>query len=343
MAAKARWLLCGFVLMFHSYLSLAAPIIAASLLSVGTTMSKVNRSDAVGVVPSVVPKDISSFICQFVHPMVDQYRSHAQTYLTGEVRDLDVQRRVAAGNLSEEEGQKMPWLRTLGEPAQRVVNRMRNARRCAVVSNSGVLLHHKHGASIDSPETDLVFRFNDALIGGELKDHVGERDDVRILNLKLSGFGGPDKKFDHYMSPNTTSEFPVFVPRRAAALKDPARVADKMLRGTFGNMDGPGRAQTTGLQGVVLAMSLCDQVWAYGFPDTPNSVDAPFHYFGEMKQGSASANPEPVHAKVAHLEKRLYSMMAINSDVNASDVAVIPGFRSLQCEDATVTGQSHDL
>mmetsp|Transcript_17070 Transcript_17070/g.39846 ORF Transcript_17070/g.39846 Transcript_17070/m.39846 type:complete len:345 (-) Transcript_17070:49-1083(-) len=344
MAAKARWLLLGLAFASCSCLSSAAPVSATSLLSVAASMRKANLSDSVGIVPSTVPHNVSAFICQFLHRTAHELRTHAATYLTGEVRDLDTARQKSSNNISAEEAELMPWQRRMGELAERTMDRIRNARRCAVVSNSGVLLHHKHGASIDAPETDLVFRFNDAQIGGELTDHVGSRDDIRILNFMLSGFGGPDKKFDHYVSPNTSTEFPVFVPRRAAVLKDPLKVAETMMRGTFGDMDGPGRAQTTGLQGVLLAMSLCEQVFAYGFPDTENSAHAPFHYFGKMQHGSANVNPEQVHAKVAHLEKRLYTMMAINSDVNASDVAVIPGFRTLQCgEVETVTGQSHDL
>eukprot|EP00971_Amphidinium_carterae_P135067 2676869-Amphidinium_carterae.1 len=56
--------------------------------------------------------------------------------------------------------------------------------RCAVVSNSGVLLNHKHGAEIDA--ADLVIRYNDAVIGGDLQEYVGTKDDIRILNAAFN-------------------------------------------------------------------------------------------------------------------------------------------------------------
>eukprot|EP00971_Amphidinium_carterae_P241861 4802298-Amphidinium_carterae.1 len=47
---------------------------------------------------------------------------------------------------------------------------------------------------------------------------------------------------------------------------------------------------TSGFLGVVLAMTLCDEVRAYGFADTPGSANSPFHYYGDQKKGKANQN-----------------------------------------------------
>mmetsp|Transcript_23604 Transcript_23604/g.54971 ORF Transcript_23604/g.54971 Transcript_23604/m.54971 type:complete len:333 (-) Transcript_23604:32-1030(-) len=310
-------------------LAQSSPLAAAgtSLLSVGSSSS---RTDAIGDIPTEVPDTVLDLLCPYA-PEEEALRKTAFTHLLGAVRDADNQTMHG---------------RPPTAAAEDVSSRIRNARSCAVVSNSGVLLQHQHGDSIDDEKHDLVFRFNDAPIGGDLRRYVGAREDVRILNFKLSVWGGLSKVVDappkeSYISPNTTTKFPIIVSRRDRVLRDPEKVGKRMLKDIFGH-DGSG-AQTTGLEGLLLCMIVCDQVWAYGFPHTANSVEAPFHYFGELKTGSASENPVAVHAKVASFEKRLFGMLSINAGMNASDVAVIPGFRSLRCPEQTVTGQSHDL
>mmetsp|Transcript_42830 Transcript_42830/g.98197 ORF Transcript_42830/g.98197 Transcript_42830/m.98197 type:complete len:372 (+) Transcript_42830:99-1214(+) len=217
-------------------------------------------------------------------------------------------------------------------------------KTCAVVSNSGVLLNHTHGKDIDA--ADLVFRFNDAEVGGALAEHVGERDDVRILNGNF--------------------QYGLFWPRAAMALNNRTfyimqRLDPSNDDGTYEALDEkfrerpwlhvvPGRNEakelsmealvtafgagarnpTTGFQGGITALGVCDEVLAFGFPETPNSPAAPFHYFGDLKQGSASQNE--VHA-TAKREKLFWRGIAANSDVDSTDIAAVPGFRKLQCEE----------
>mmetsp|Transcript_80 Transcript_80/g.112 ORF Transcript_80/g.112 Transcript_80/m.112 type:complete len:355 (-) Transcript_80:33-1097(-) len=286
------------------------------LLSVGSAVTKtregLEEAAAVGLTGGSAPP--KSPLCGFVTDQ-ERLRKDTSVFLLGGV--------PFQANYDEEE---LP----------RVKERLKSAKTCAVVSNSGVLLAHKHGAAIDA--ADVVFRFNDAQIGGELVDVVGARDDIRILNHKVSGGvwmelleqnATRSKKFEH-SSPNTTTKMPVYIKKLDRVLRDPRRLADKMARSFFGT--SLGKAGTTGLTGVVLAMFLCDEVKAYGFAATPTADKTPFHYFGDLEVGIASRNPDPAHAKTFNTEKRFFQHVALNDDVNATDVVVIPGFPSLKCD-----------
>eukprot|EP00971_Amphidinium_carterae_P004667 93386-Amphidinium_carterae.1 len=52
------------------------------------------------------------------------------------------------------------------------------------VSSSDALLDHAYGSEIDDAE--LVIRLNDAPLGGEHAEHVGEHEHIRLVN---GGFG----------------------------------------------------------------------------------------------------------------------------------------------------------
>jgi len=216
-------------------------------------------------------------------------------------------------------------------------------KTCALVSNSGVLLSHTHGADIDA--ADLVFRFNDAEVGGENTQFVGARDDIRILN------GNFNYNMFWPKPPIQLNNHTVYVLQRIYAdeetslwasidknikdrpwlrvltgSKQVEDVAHDALVAAYGNV---AKKLTTGFMGAFLALSICDEVRAYGFAETPNSPSAPFHYFGELKKGSASQND--VHV-TASREKLFWRGVATNLDVDTTDVAVVPGYRRLQCD-----------
>mmetsp|Transcript_24530 Transcript_24530/g.56539 ORF Transcript_24530/g.56539 Transcript_24530/m.56539 type:complete len:614 (-) Transcript_24530:55-1896(-) len=214
-----------------------------------------------------------------------------------------------------------------------------NASRCAVVSSSGSMLSHHYGAEIDA--TDLVFRFNDAPIGGDLADQVGSREDVRILN-RLNGekFMANDSKrmaqgvvyvLSRHSPDEAQSRWNIngderFVfNRRGINGKSPEEAATLMMWLEFREqavVDNP----TTGMMGMMLAMTLCDEVRAYGFPVTTGNAKAPFHYYGLQKFLRADRNFEH---EVAGFEKELWRRVATNSDVDEADVSVVPGFKRL--------------
>mmetsp|Transcript_46429 Transcript_46429/g.110631 ORF Transcript_46429/g.110631 Transcript_46429/m.110631 type:complete len:597 (+) Transcript_46429:111-1901(+) len=210
-----------------------------------------------------------------------------------------------------------------------------HARSCAVVSSSGTILKHHYGADIDSAE--LVFRFNDAEIGGEFEKYAGSRVDVRIMN-RMNGN-------QIWIRNATTAPGVTYVLSRHTAIEE-----DSLLNATerAGMLLGTGKAEkvamdmlhkafaksingnpTTGFIGMLLAMSVCDEVRAYGFPMTPGAKDAPFHYYGWYNVGRSDRNFD--HGEVAAFEKNFWHNLAVNSNVDESDVAILPGFSQLNC------------
>mmetsp|Transcript_22587 Transcript_22587/g.41597 ORF Transcript_22587/g.41597 Transcript_22587/m.41597 type:complete len:317 (+) Transcript_22587:114-1064(+) len=227
--------------------------------------------------------------------------------------------------------------------------RIQTAKKCAVVSSSGVHLKHSYGPTIDA--ADLILRFNDAPVGGRWQEYVGSRDDVRIMNRK---------SFESMLKRIPPSEAEVIYLLNRHQKGDP--VTEVMVDGyskhypflhfSFSNetlLMSTGRnlllelypdfrkrlssrdLPTTGFYGVMLMMTICDEVHAFGFPETAGGLESPFHYYGPLAAGSANTNEESVHSLFAPHEKLLYADMALNADVNETDVAVLPGFQSLQC------------
>mmetsp|Transcript_39532 Transcript_39532/g.93012 ORF Transcript_39532/g.93012 Transcript_39532/m.93012 type:complete len:334 (+) Transcript_39532:70-1071(+) len=217
---------------------------------------------------------------------------------------------------------------------------------CALVSSSGVLLNHRHGAEIDS--ADWVIRFNDAEVGGALREYVGERDDMRILN------GNMDRQIFLENPPLQLNNRTLYVLQRVYPFSDKEHwqylqqhiasrpdlhfvvgnnqveeVAKSVLGEAFSGNVGASKL-TTGWIGGMLALSLCEEVRAYGFPETSDSAAAPHHYYGSMVNGSASENF--IHYSAAG-EKLLWRALATNDDVDSTAVAVVPGFHNLACED----------
>mmetsp|Transcript_17378 Transcript_17378/g.40541 ORF Transcript_17378/g.40541 Transcript_17378/m.40541 type:complete len:340 (-) Transcript_17378:36-1055(-) len=223
---------------------------------------------------------------------------------------------------------------------------------CAVVSNSGALLKHKHGAEIDA--ADVVFRFTDGPSGGEFEEIVGARDDFRFVSygvmeslmrqvyesgtplnssavyvLQLSFLQPFQEDFFKTMLRQLVGDqrmHPDIHMMMAGAASH--HFAQQLMAGFYG--EAGWRKLTTGFLSVLITMAVCDEVRAYGFPETPASKDAPFHYFGPLKTGSASQNA--IHEGTASEEKQLWRAISLNDDVDDTDVAVLPGWNSLRCE-----------
>jgi len=238
------------------------------------------------------------------------------------------------------------------------------AKSCAVVSNSGVLLNHTYGHNID--DADLVFRFNDGEVGPSLDEFVGRKDDVRILNnkkgevLKLPRLGkrlpgspqalyvlarlhevplnlmrlernASDNSFVTKVLADTQSAHPeaYFV----AGNPTVQAVGNAAMHSVFGSSGSKAgfkteRYLTTGFYGMLLAMGICDEVQAYGFVHSDWSSNAPYHYYGKLKDGSADNTQSH---KTYDEEKQLWQQVARNRDSAHSDVTVLPGFRLLDC------------
>jgi len=210
------------------------------------------------------------------------------------------------------------------------------AGRCAVVSNSGVMLNYHYGPEID--ESDLVFRFNDADLSDEFAPFVGTRDDIRIVNGE---FGIRVQQGLMKVKPGTEYVLLRALPKQLEqALEAHGQHSEAHVvlgspklglsaLGLLNRMYGVDRGMmTSGFLGVGLAMTLCDEVKAYGFAETPGTHTAPFHYYGEQRTGTADRN---IHHKLAVKEKEFWKQVAMNDDVDTTDVTLLPGTRTLNC------------
>mmetsp|Transcript_10511 Transcript_10511/g.23880 ORF Transcript_10511/g.23880 Transcript_10511/m.23880 type:complete len:339 (-) Transcript_10511:47-1063(-) len=314
----------------------------ACLLSVASALDKIawseeatapqqrqsaNESDAVSEPTEEVPERLKEMLCPFAAEQLGM-KEDAINMLVSTLPDLK--------NASRR---------------SQLSARFHAAKTCAVVSNSGVLLRHHYGSEIDA--SDMVLRFNDAEIGGALQSFVGSRDDVRMLNHQsvqpLLGKRLPLENATVYLlNRHRASDWLSTVMVKGIARHNPllhlafgndtilTTTARRLIVQQYGTTIHDKERLSTGVltsgyQGVFLAMTLCDEVRAYGFPNTPMSGQSPFHYYGALQKGNASVNEEPVHRGIADHEKQLYRRLAMNSDIDATDVAIIPGFSSLRC------------
>mmetsp|Transcript_60800 Transcript_60800/g.144878 ORF Transcript_60800/g.144878 Transcript_60800/m.144878 type:complete len:348 (-) Transcript_60800:97-1140(-) len=225
-----------------------------------------------------------------------------------------------------------------------------SAGSCAVVSSSGVLLNHSHGAEIDA--ADVVIRFNDAEVTADLAQFVGTREDIRILNDEDADYMLRPDRWNLDVLPDKVH----ILQRQKGSGMLLSRVLEKLRKthpsGNFLEGDryvnivgqqimhhifgkpaevyqhGMERHLTTGLHGIVIAASLCTEVRTYGFVKSAFADSAPYHYYGARKKGTA--NDKGKHSTYLQ-EKQLWRMMATNGDVDSTDKAVFPGFNGIKC------------
>ena len=176
-----------------------------------------------------------------------------------------------------------------------------DAKTCAVVGNSGIVLNEKHGALIDSH--DFVIRFNLAPTEG-YEEHVGTKTSLRIVNCHMFNSLLPNSSKDN------EETFSKFDPDYALKIKNEnvliknnvnpmvfAPVFELMKQnGCTVNILDPKIIETVseelklkasiepsnGMIGTFLAMSLFKEVSCFGF----SFYDDPWetkHYYEDMK------------------------------------------------------------
>jgi len=224
-----------------------------------------------------------------------------------------------------------------------------HAAHCAVVSNSGSLLHHQYGSEIDG--ADLVFRFNDAELSG-WSAHVGQRDDIRVLNYaqasnaRNSTSGMAIKTDTLYVlqrlgwdqDARELCEVTRRLHPEGHFVKGDPRVqacAQDLLHTAYGDppqgwYDFRERHLTTGFLGVLLAVAMCDEVRAYSFQNSSASYIAPYHYYGEFSHNTSALDTHLHHTY--DQERHFWEMVSRNTDGMDTDVSVIPGLSQLHCE-----------
>lgn len=230
--------------------------------------------------------------------------------------------------------------------------------QCAVVSSSGVLRKHQHGESIS--DADMVMRFNNAPTQG-FEDLVGGGTTFRVVNEKLlmNWLNGTDLAL---LSPGVTfvstcsicnvgeaqlvnvtelkrrrqdvhSLFPT-INMYTSNLEVEAELdtffkREYMSSGRHRRHEKSSPAGvTTGSMGMALALSICDEVKAYGMAQSSTDV-VPYNYY-DAESTSRKTN---LWHRSWTAEKALWRRLAVNSeaDIDATDVAVIPGFSKVPC------------
>lgn len=242
---------------------------------------------------------------------------------------------------------------SVSSPAGRPLPHMHT---CAVVSSSGVLGLHEHGDAIDS--ADMVLRFNTAPIVG-FEHQVGAKDMMRLVNEKILDEWNHGENVD-YLNDNTTYATTCTVCNVGSAnTVSPAEFEQRQvtmlqmypnielfasdlqlepsLEGFFDEWYGIQESSagvTTGGVGMVLALSMCDEVVAYGMAASANDVPSvPYSYWETASTDSDEAAQTQAWHESFAAEKDLWRQLATNplTEVDASDIAVIPGFGKASC------------
>mmetsp|Transcript_61091 Transcript_61091/g.113345 ORF Transcript_61091/g.113345 Transcript_61091/m.113345 type:complete len:333 (-) Transcript_61091:69-1067(-) len=239
-------------------------------------------------------------------------------------------------------------------PVAAVKARLPHYGTCAVVSSSGVLLRHKHGKKIDS--ADAVWRFNLAPAGQSLGRMVGNKDTVRIVNNKVvtrllkkrrslakkgwqqvlivpmggskKNQGGALRKLNPKMRVTQVTPSTYLASRKALMSVYDAQ----WLEQNEGQYEGVSLDPTSGLLGMLTALSTCDRVVAYGMAASRTAKSMPYHYYGRYAEGGGlKANTNSWH-RTFPAEKDLWRRLATNPKlVDRTDVVEIPGFSHASC------------
>lgn len=237
---------------------------------------------------------------------------------------------------------------------------------CAVVSSSGVLRTVEQGHDIDA--ADHVFRFNQAETEGWEK-YVGYRKDVTIWN-DIAPIAKPEDVWETHPGgvyvqflkfaeelekatelreddedgvtflivwPNSmessvreffATTYPEqWFPKNVSSMFHPGEEADSdEMKQRF--------APSTGVMGMLLALTMCGEVRTYGMAASKAELDdtLPYHYWDEKAQGGDNAHTNNFHFTFSaekDLWRRLSSTPA--SIIDETAAAVIPGFPAVDC------------
>lgn len=233
--------------------------------------------------------------------------------------------------------------------------RLPHVGTCAVVGSSGVMRLHDHGKAIDA--ADMVLRFNAAPLRG-FERHVGTKDTMRLVNervldewihgenvdlLKEGTIYATSCTVCNVGSAHTVSPA-AFEQRQAALLLMYPNIElfstdlrlESSLEHFFEEFYGVLQSNagvTTGGVGMILALSMCDEVLVYGMAASVNDVPSvPYSYWESADAPDGNHQTQAWHASFT-AEKDLWRQLATNplTEVDASDVAIIPGFSKANC------------
>mmetsp|Transcript_10779 Transcript_10779/g.19566 ORF Transcript_10779/g.19566 Transcript_10779/m.19566 type:complete len:356 (-) Transcript_10779:86-1153(-) len=231
--------------------------------------------------------------------------------------------------------------------------------KCAVVSSSGVVALKNHSTEIDA--ADAVMHFNTAPLEG-YEGWVGSRDDMRFVNNQFA------KLVESHSTPLELNNHTVYINVLPFADDDEAQAFDDLakqhpgmrlftasatvehrvslvLRHIYSDEwfreQGRSYMLTTGGVGMALALSLCDTVLAYGMAESEGAKTAPYHYYNN--EGTTASKQEFHRSFTA--EKDLWRRLSVSqvADIDANNVAEIPGFSHYDCTGYTQSAALQEL
>lgn len=214
-----------------------------------------------------------------------------------------------------------------------------NFQSCAVVSNSGAMLHHQYGSEIDAHSA--VFRFNSAPTVG-FEPYVGKKEVVRVTNQRGWEFSGR-KPFPHatYLWADRGEER---LPDEVKRFGYTTRIStvpeiEWALRGLFASRwwqigsDGEDWLPTTGCIGIMAALFLCDSVDIYEMYPSQKAQTSSYHYWQSANSTVGDkANDNSYHITF-DAERALWGLISTtpSEEIYKTGRLTIPGFNSVDC------------
>ncbi|XP_032886926.1 beta-galactoside alpha-2,6-sialyltransferase 1 isoform X2 [Amblyraja radiata] len=190
---------------------------------------------------------------------------------------------------------------------------------CAVVASAGSILKSKLGREIDAH--DAVLRFNRAPTIGFESD-VGNRTTIRIVNSQW--FKQPDYDF-----------FENYIKYRENNPDQPLYIINPKMQWQLWNILQENAAEdiqrnppSSGLMGILLMMTVCNEIDVYEFLPSQRQTDLCHYYEKFQDQACTLGAYHPLM-----FEKNMVKRINRGSDKNiyVQGKVTLPGFRTFQC------------
>ncbi|KAM9275129.1 beta-galactoside alpha-2,6-sialyltransferase 1 isoform 2-T7 [Cariama cristata] len=191
--------------------------------------------------------------------------------------------------------------------------------RCAVVSSAGSLKSSHLGQEIDSH--DAVLRFNGAPIKGFQED-VGQKTTIRLVNSQW--YRKPDYNFfeSYKLYRRTHPEQPFYIlnPKMQWQLWD-------ILQENSMEHIQP-NPPSSGMLGIVIMMTLCDEVDVYEFLPSKRQTDI-CHYYQKFHDRACTMGAYHPLLFEKNLVKHINQ--GTDEDIYTHGKVTLPGFRNVHC------------
>ncbi|XP_059804648.1 beta-galactoside alpha-2,6-sialyltransferase 1-like isoform X2 [Hypanus sabinus] len=209
------------------------------------------------------------------------------------------------------------WQRYL--PTKNLSQELGHFRTCAVVASAGSILKSSLGKEIDAH--DAIVRFNGAPTIGFESD-VGSRTTIRIVNSQW--FKHPEYDFfgsyTKYREENPGQPFYIINP------KAQWQIWNIMQENTAEDIQR--NPPSSGLIGILLMMTICDQINVYEFLPSQRRTDL-CHYFEKFQDQACTVGAYHPLMFEKNLVKRINQ--GSDRDIHLQGKVTLPGFGTFQC------------